>query len=341
MVKSASKILSKSFVNITNLNKLLPSLLLVTFAFILIEILTYRGFTQKYFIIDASWLLVISISLLFLYFYQMVVIKKTVKPAISSSLFKIFSINYFLFFPVIAVYFIFFYLEKSHHPNYIFTNFHIQYENAELLFILMGTNLLGYFIKNKKTEIADLVKKFSFEQIIIIFSLILVTIPNTFRATTKFYENFISAYKRIGLSHEERMIQSLGGEGFLGWIVPYTNFIKERTPEDSVIFIPPQLGAWLATGNGGYMRYFLYPRKLINDTEIESPIPEEATHVLISHGLWRIDGGGGWPKITIPAERIEEIGYIDRASKETTIKKGVDYDNNPKLAEWGIITLRK
>jgi len=48
----------------------------------------------------------------------------------------------------------------------------------------------------------------------------------------------------------------------------YVLFVKNNTPEDSTILIPPfPTWPWAQTGNIPYMTYFLYPRTLLNGKE--------------------------------------------------------------------------
>jgi hypothetical protein len=43
----------------------------------------------------------------------------------------------------------------------------------------------------------------------------------------------------------------------------YMVFVRENTPSDATIAIPPQADQWAQTGNAGLDNYFLYPRQLV------------------------------------------------------------------------------
>ena len=64
-------------------------------------------------------------------------------------------------------------------------------------------------------------------------------------------------------------------------------YINRYTPEDSTIMIAPKMSPWLVSGNLGLVRYFLYPRYLVNsDQERNAPINPEADFALIDWGTW-------------------------------------------------------
>lgn len=79
--------------------------------------------------------------------------------------------------------------------------------------------------------------------------------------------NFIFRLRNFNLSYDEKMRLSVGKAFY-----DFTLFIRENTPEDSVILIPPQAYPWPQTGNAGYLRYFIFPRKVINGKEFEPGI---------------------------------------------------------------------
>jgi hypothetical protein len=71
------------------------------------------------------------------------------------------------------------------------------------------------------------------------------------------------------LSYDEKMRVKWGD--YYDFMV----YVRDRTPPDAVIVIPPQ-SAWPRTGNAGLDSYFLHPRKLVRLNQIA-----DATHVLI------------------------------------------------------------
>jgi hypothetical protein len=94
------------------------------------------------------------------------------------------------------------------------------------------------------------------------------------------------------LSYEDKMRRKLWPLGF-----DFTVFVKDHSPEDSVILIPPQRDSiWLFTGNRPVFSYFVYPRRVVNGPSDVSPaailqfleLHPEITHVIITseRRLW-------------------------------------------------------
>jgi hypothetical protein len=96
------------------------------------------------------------------------------------------------------------------------------------------------------------------------------------------------------LSYDEKMRVKWGD--YYDFMV----YVRDRTPPDAVIVIPPQ-SAWPRTGNAGLDSYFLHPRKLVRLNQIA-----DATHVLTvkaedgSEEVWPpgplLDGEISWMK---------------------------------------------
>ena len=116
-------------------------------------------------------------------------------------------------------------------------------------------------------------------------------------------QNFLFRVRNFNSSYDDKMRFSVGTEFY-----DYTLFIKENTPEDAVILIPPQAYPWPQTGNAGYIRYFVFPRKVINGAEFEPGINLEENKIGYALFLWGdfpISEQGstpGWPKFDLKAE---------------------------------------
>jgi len=86
-------------------------------------------------------------------------------------------------------------------------------------------------------------------------------------------------------------------------------FVKNNTPSDATIVIPPQQDPWLiGSGNDTFVRAFIYPRKIVQETII---IPDlkvfgPDTFILISWGKEECKPAGchGWPRQDIRAKKI-------------------------------------
>ncbi len=131
------------------------------------------------------------------------------------------------------------------------------------------------------------------------------------------------------------------------FIYEYAEFIKRQTPEDAVILVPPQGFPWPATGNIAYFRYFLYPRNLINGAEKEPKVDlgkEGVEYVLLA---WGETGGTeydythGWPKFSLPAQRIiykKDLHQVGNYEAEI-VEKDYDLADPVNVENWGIIEL--
>ena len=120
----------------------------------------------------------------------------------------------------------------------------------------------------------------------------------------------------------------------------YIKFVKENTPENASILIPPQKFPWPSSGNVGLNRYFLFPRNMGNGSYNEPMDLRNYDYVLL---VWGEEGGVksdyGWPKIPLKAEKII---YFNPDTGAVT-EKIENYD--PKLVPvngaWGIIKIKQ
>lgn len=137
-------------------------------------------------------------------------------------------------------------------------------------------------------------------------------------------------------SYDEKMREKYGS------YYDFMLFVKENTPSDAVILVPPMRPPWAGSGNYIFSNYFLYPRKLIG-SEIDKPPQDfkKFTHVLV---VWKdfeakgLDDLYGWPKFAVSAQ---EILYMPANSAEKIqVKKG---NYSPKdevnIGRYGLIKL--
>lgn len=199
------------------------------------------------------------------------------------------------------------------------------------LFFLFGSI---YIVRNKTIALNAL---FSIKFVMILF-LGFYLIQQLQGNLSQSHTNLIETIQALPTTQEERLEFRLRGQSFNGWIVPYTRFIKQQTPTDSVILIPPQSSVWPMEGNAEYLRWFLYPRQL-KHLDIDKRIPNEINFVLIAQGECMY-GECGWPKQAIPAHNIERITLIDPKTREVTTLEDVDYIPDRHISHWGIIKLK-
>ena len=118
---------------------------------------------------------------------------------------------------------------------------------------------------------------------------------------------FISAHQY--LPREERLRLKFWDRG-----VDFGAFVRNHSPETSVILIPPPKAPWIFTGNRFVFSYFVYPRRLVNAPFETSPAAvrdflrahPEITHVVIT------SEGAPWPGVTFgPPDDVvfDEAGW--------------------------------
>lgn len=206
--------------------------------------------------------------------------------------------------------------------------------------------LSGYFLLSLLLYVCLLAKPIKLKlksvklwQILLAFYAVVVLFTYSLLALGYFYRDTTLTLRNINTPFADRFTSRLGGNSYYGWIWPYTKFINKYTPENSVIMIPPQSVVWKMEGNPDYLRWFIYPRKMVG-ISAENTIPEEADFVLISIGECG-EGDCGWPKINILEDEIKRIILIDRGTEDETIVENSSYEPNNDRYQWGIIELRK
>src|SRR3989304_3109243 len=197
-----------------------------------------------------------------------------------------------------SFYLIFGYIESSNYSNYVFSTYHVYYQNMIFICILF----------------------LSFENISNLIS------PLT--------SEFVNTWKYVGKSYDEKM-------GFKwGAFYSYMLFIKNNTTEDSVIYHPAVVGPFLWEGSQVVLRYFLYPRILVNDEDIKSDYPSETiTHALLIGPNELAPEGSiprrGFPDLTL---NVSAIKIFNAGSIKTNIYTP---DSNLYSGKKGLIILRK
>lgn len=321
-------------------------LVLSVLCLVVLEIFTYTGAVNKHLGVELVYLVYLAAAVISLQLLQILIDVKTQFSSFYTSVVyrSLCRVSYFLLVSSMLTYFVFDFLEQSHFPNYVFSSFGINYTGIALLLLLLFLLAVNYFLDQHLVEVRDrlrFLKTYTKLQraILVIFSVICISM--SFSTIIGLYRNWIDTASLIGKPYNEKMLISLGGKERLGWIVPLSDLIHDTTPEDAVVFLPPQQAPWQVTGNGGYMRYFIHPRKFVVSNQIQQPIPAGVTHILISHGISAEADSLGWPQIVIPAEEIKNITYIDRNTGRVEVKTNVEYRPTSDIEEWGIITLKR
>jgi hypothetical protein len=138
----------------------------------------------------------------------------------------------------------------------------------------------------------------------------------------------------LDYSYSDKMRESWG------LYYDYIEFVKENTPENALILVPPQQTPWLSTGNVGLDRYFLYPRILVNGELNISKDLEKYDYVLLVWGEWNgaDKNSYGWPREKIMADKIIYFNPATRKARE----KSENFDPMllPASGAWGVIKLK-
>jgi hypothetical protein len=145
--------------------------------------------------------------------------------------------------------------------------------------------------------------------------------------------------RHLNASYDDRMREKVG---FVFY--NFTQFIVKNTPENANLLIPPQAFPWPQSGNGAYMRYFVYPRNVGNGGKYPLDSIEtlrDFDYVLLAWGeseKVQDEYMHGWPMFNIPAEKIILM------NEDGTFKDELDgdyyYNDFKDKNAWGLIKVR-
>jgi hypothetical protein len=259
---------------------------------VLVESVTYRGAFMKHFRINPMAVLLG----LFLFGFSLLVLKIKRKEKVRES---VFLVEAFLFASVTFVYVLFKVLNTLLNANFVFSKIHVQPDNLLWVVMIAFVPLLVNIIQGVYSGKAPKLPIFIFWACIL---LIVSNIFNTYKGEEWAFR-FIVAHPRA--SYGEKMSRAVGT-----FFYNYTQFINANTPKDAALLMPPQAFPWPQSGNGAFLRYFVYPRVLGNGGEyLPGPKVEwkNFDYVLLDWGETdSVDKPytHGWPKFDVPAEKI-------------------------------------
>ena len=309
------------------------------------------------YILPFGWLITIAASLLEAYYYPGVLLKHFwVNPLviylgygilgllglygnewkhIPIRLFQ--KVNYFASIFFGFGYAAFYFLEKIHYPNYIFSTFHIHPDHLAVpllisiySFIISSKNSLLLISKHREA----LFKWFPF---VVILSWIIF--KNFTDSGSYAAREIIFMINNPRATYDQKMELKVGKQFY-----NYVLFVKTNTPEDSTLLIPPfPAWQWAQTGNIPYMTYFLYPRTLLNGKEYTPGYDlkkDDIDFVLVAWGELPAPTGSlsGWPKFDVNAGKII---YLNPAGGIREEKGDYKYKELENKEAWGIIKVRK
>jgi hypothetical protein len=295
-----------------------------------IEVFTYQGFVAKKIILSNQQLLYLSLIVnTILISNPMNIIQDYYKYIIR--------IIMGLLIVFVLLFFCLGYLEEVNYPNYVFTKFHVDFQNISPLisynFYLVLIILIKKEMDFKKLKIKNLLSRFIAFTTFFLLSLYLINNLHSVLSLANRNISFILANPTA--TYDEKMTKKMG------FFYEYMQFIKENTPGDAVIHLPPKIDPWQMTGNAGLVRYFLYPRKLVSTGDPYILSENDYDYIMISKGFFNQAGdwGHGWPKISVEAEKIL---YLDPEIKNIKeVFKDYDPDDSENEGAWGLIKIDK
>src|SRR3989344_4406615 len=216
---------------------------------------------------------------------------------------------------------------------------HINYEKLRIKFTFpKAISIRVLKILNKGINSINLffiyLHKLSFRSLLIFICILFLSFENISNLISPLTSEFVNTWKYVGKSYDEKM-------GFKwGAFYSYMLFIKNNTTEDSVIYHPAVVGPFLWEGSQVVLRYFLYPRILVNDEDIKSDYPSETiTHALLIGPNELAPEGSiprrGFPDLTL---NVSAIKIFNAGSIKTNIYTP---DSNLYSGKKGLIILRK
>jgi len=338
---------------------MLPFVTTLTLLFLALETVTYSGFIARYVFVEIKIIMVINILMLIVYVFKNGANRNVDK--FESTLMSLVVKGAYLALPLLAIlYYIMIAIESANYPNYVFSTTHINPDTFFNILVFVAIIALsgilshshmenlevyskGLDIKGLKTEKMNSQLNFNLfgaKAQRIIAMLLVVTfsyfvLQNVILTTKRIVKSNIYIFVNSTDTYDDKMYKSWH------FFYKYMKFIKDNTPEDSSVAIPPPERPWLSEGNSVLVRYFLFPRRIVT-VEDESGVKIDPDYYIISKGIWKAynESEYGWPKEKINAS---EIIYLDPNSFE--IEKVEDVVYEPELFEnkmgWGIIKVKK
>lgn len=304
-----------------NKNNLVLVLIVFTYFLLFLDTIKYPGFVEKHFFIDAKIYLAACVVLIPTF---------TTKNRFAGWIFRI----NLLVLAASGLGYIFFSIqEATHYPNFVLARFHFSLDG--LIYVVIYS--IALLIAEKITNL-NLTKKedISFGKKIIYFFVVYALVMN-FGIT---FKTSLVGDIYIGMHYKDTYDQKMRNK----WknYYDYMVFVKQNTPEEATIIIPPQTSPWLRTGNVYLDRYFLYPRRLVqyNDGQIPDIASlNKGTYIMITWGDLEYDMGNAklWPQQKIEAG--EKIVKDSNTSVAKEIQNNVIFDPEDTVDPYGLLKI--
>lgn len=300
----------------------LPVVIAFTYTSLLLDTIKYPGFIGNHFLIDAKVYFAIAITLLLL---------SDTKSKLMDFILKT---NRF-FLPVISlVYLVFSLLEGANYTNYVLATFKFHLAGMVQIFLFS----LSIFLVDKfKDIIPKYVKRFNTIYLAMLFLIIFFMVKNLTYVSDMAVKRNSYILFHLGNSYDQKMFYEWGV--FYRFMV----FVKNNTPPDTTIIIPPMQDPWLmGSGNDHFVRAFLFPRKIVPETLIISDIKKynPGTYILITWGKEACKPDPechGWPRQDISAKKV--IYKDPDSAKAIEVRENTIYRLEDDKYVYGVIEL--
>jgi hypothetical protein len=334
-----------------------PHIFVVANFFLILETVSFEGFVRKYFFVPTQFFFFTTIisflGVIWLRYSQ----REKGSTFVGLTKF-ILDLNKLSILPILLINYLLVTIEVYNYPNYAYSHFHINPYNFSsivslnvvilILQILVGVRYRlqiqsGWMTVDYQYVITAFAKrKYSFVHFCFFGLVFLCVFPQVQDILQTMHVVGVKFIQNMNKTEKEKFAFELGGEKYTGWIVPFTDFVNEHVPEHATIFTPPQKESWQMEGNQYFLRWFLYPRNIVTSQDINAEIPAETDYVMIAYGAWPWGVKEfGWPRLSIPKEKIARIIYIDRQTREVSAVENEDYVFVPNKEVWGVIELKK
>lgn len=316
-----------------------PFLVVLAFFFLFLESYLYLGFLKKFFLVDSRTFLIIALTSALIAKSFSLTKKETDNVLSLKSL--VFQLNKIAFPAILIFYFIMKFSEAGNYHNYVFTTFHLSPDTFFYLVVFSGGLLVidVVFKTQKSYPFLEWIKKAVYPNntplrsvsfLAAVVLLTLYTATNVTRTINTAISSDVYVFSHANDSYDLKMAQRW--KNFYNYMI----FIKDNTPEDATIVIPPKEAPWLESGNAGLVKGFLYPRNILNGSYEGLP-KEHFDYVLLAKGRWYVDNKEkyGWPKVKVPTN---EVIYFDIVTGTVEKMHGPFEPDLPKNKEaWGLI----
>jgi len=307
-----------------------PAFYFLMFTFVLIESYMYSGFLREHIFIDLR--LILALFVFSGIWAKTSLSKRTVTKQLYSYYQLISSLNKLFLPAIIFLVFLLFSIENANFPGYIYTRvLHIE---PKILFFVFLVGVF-VFILDFDNSLITLFKDAGIKRIflqnpayLLLLTLIFwMFLGNILRVIPFVYARLQFILKNPSLTYDEKMRKGWGK------FYDYMMFIKDNTPPDATIMHPPHNSPWETVGNGGLVRYFIYPRDEVYSFREFSEKGNKPTHMMIAYG---------WPDFPVEAEKIIYMPKTATESAEIVYGNYDPEDPRNKAEEvLGIIELKE